>query len=117
VQHARVTAGDRGRVPPGLHAVPAGLQAHQPDAVIGHEGGEDPDGVGAATDAGQHDVGQPVAALEHLLAGLVTDHPLEVPDHGRERVRAGDGAEDVVRRLHVGHPVAEGLVDGVLERA
>jgi hypothetical protein len=32
-------------------------------------------------------------------------------------MRAGDRAEDVVRRLHVGHPVAERLVDRVLERA
>ena len=54
---------------------------------------------------------------QHLRARLVADHPLEVADHRRERVRAGDGAEDVVRRLDVGDPVAERLVDRVLERA
>ena len=41
-------------------------------------------------------VGQPALALEHLLAGLVADHPLEVAHHRRERVRPGDRAEDVV---------------------
>ena len=56
-------------------------------------------------------------ALEHLLARLVADDPLEVAHHRRERVRAGDGAEDVVRRLDVGDPVAERLVDRVLEGA
>ena len=85
--------------------------------VVGHERGEDADRVRAAADAGQDGVGQPALALEHLLARLVADDPLEVADHRRERVRPGDGAEDVVRRLDVGHPVAERLVDRVLERA
>ena len=104
-------------MPAGVDAVAAGLQADQPHALVGHERGEDADRVGAAADAGQDGVGQPALPLEHLLAGLVADHPLEVADHRRERVRPGDGAEDVVRRLDVGHPVAERLVDRVLERA
>ena len=117
VQHARAAAGDRRRVPAGVHAVAAGLEADQPHALVGDEGGEDADRVGAAADARQDGVGQPALALEQLLARLVADDPLEVADHGRERVRAGDGAEDVVRRLDVGDPVAEGLVDRVLEGA
>ncbi len=39
----------------------------------------------------------------------------EVAHHGRERVRARDGAEQVVRVLDVGDPVAQGFVDGVLQ--
>ena len=39
MQHPGVTAGDRGRVPAGVHAVPAGLQADQPDAVVACVGG------------------------------------------------------------------------------
>jgi hypothetical protein len=117
VQHAGAAAGDRRGVPAGAHAVAAGLQADEADAVVRHEGGEDADGVGAAAHAGQDGVRQPAEPLEQLPAGLVTDDPLEVADHLRERVRAGDGAEDVVRRLDVGHPVAEGLVDRVLEGA
>ena len=77
----------------------------------------DADGVGAAADAGDHRVRQPAGGLEHLLAGLQPDDPLEVPDHHRERVRAADRADAVVRVPHRRHPVAEGLVHGVLERA
>src|SRR3712207_7213588 len=35
--------------------------------------------------------------------------------HARDGVRAGHRAEQVVRAVDVGHPVAQGLVDGVLE--
>ena len=42
---------------------------------------------------------------------------LEVAHHHRERVRPGDRADDVVRVLDGAHPVAHGLVDGVLQRA
>ena len=41
----------------------------------------------------------------------------EVADHARERVRAGGGAEQVRRVVDGGDPVAERLVDGVLEGA
>ena len=64
----------------------------------------------------QHDVGQPADEVEHLLARLDADDAVEVADHLGERVRAGHGAEDVVRRRDVGDPVAQRLVDGVLER-
>ena len=39
----------------------------------------------------------------------------EVADHARERVRAGGGAEEVRRVVDAGDPVAQRLVDGVLE--
>ena len=117
MQHARRAAGDRRRVPAGVDAVAAGLEADQPDALVGHERGEDADRVRAAADAGQDGVGQPALPLQHLLARLVADHPLEVADHRRERVRSGDRAEHVVRRLDVGDPVAERLVDRVLQGA
>ena len=49
-------------------------------------------------------------------AGFLADDLLEVAHHGRERVRARDGAEEqVVRVLDVGDPVAQGFVDGVLQ--
>ena len=83
-----------------------------------HErGGTIADGVGTTADAGQHGVGQPADPFQHLGPGLVPDDPLELAHHQRERMRSGDRAEDVVRAVDVGHPVAEGLVDRVLERA
>ena len=78
---------------------------------------EDADGVGAAADAGDDRVGQAAFHLHDLLARLVADHRLEVAHHLRIGVRAGGRADQVVRVLDVGHPVAERLVHGVLERA
>ena len=42
-------------------------------------------------------VGQPADEVEHLLARLDPDDAVEVADHLGEGVRAGDGAEHVVR--------------------
>ncbi len=117
MQHAGQPAGDGRRVPAGLDAVPAGLEAVELHVGVRHEGGEDADGVGATADTGGHGIGQPAAALEDLLARLVADHPLVLAHHQRERVRSGHRPEHVVRRLDVGDPVAHRLVDGVLQRA
>ena len=63
------------------------------------------------------DVGQPADLVEALLSGLGADGRLEVPDDHRERMRAAGGAEQIERVVDVGRPVAQGVVDGVLERA
>ena len=47
----------------------------------------------------------------------ITDDGLKIPDHDRIRVRPGDGADDINRVIHVGDPVTERLVHGVLEGA
>ena len=60
-------------------------------------------------------VGQRAGQLEALLAGLVADAAAEVADHRRERVRAGGRAEAVGRVVDAGDPVADRLVDGVLQ--
>ena len=118
MQHARRAAGDRRRVPAGLDAVAAGLEAEQ-RAPSGSSRNRwkmpialDPPPTQAATASGS----APVSS-RHCCPRLVADDPLEVAHHHRERVRAGDRAEQVVRRLDVGDPVAHRLVDRVLERA
>ena len=50
-----------------------------------------------------------------LLAGLAPDHGIEVAHHHRIRMRTGHGADDVEGVGDVGHPVAQGLVERVLE--
>ena len=55
--------------------------------------------------------------LVALAAGLVPDHPLELAHHVGERVRPHHRAEAVVGVLDGGHPLAQRLVDRVLERA
>ena len=73
-----------------------------------------PIALGAATDAGAHRVREPAGVCQRLCPGLDSDARCEVPDHHRERMRAGDRTQQVVRRLDVRDPVAERLVDGVL---
>ena len=57
------------------------------------------------------------ACAEDLHARLVADHRLEVAHHGRVGVRPQRRAEQVVGVRDVGHPVADRLVDGVLQGA
>jgi hypothetical protein len=86
-------------------------------SVVVEERVEQADGVRAAADAGDQRVGQAALHFQDLLARLAADHRLEVAHHFRIGVRAGRRADQVVGRLDVGHPVAERLVHGVLERA
>ena len=100
----------------GLEPEPAGLHAHQLGSGV-DEAGEGPDRVRAPADARDHEVG--VVAAEQrsaLLTCFVTDHPLELAHHPRVRVGPDHGSDAVVRRLHRRHPVAQRLVDRVLER-
>ena len=98
-------------------ALARGLHPDQLHAVVAGEGRERADRVRAAADAGHHARRQPPAPLQDLRARLVADHALEVADERRERRRADAGADRVVRVPHVGHPVADGGRDGLLERA
>ncbi len=81
------------------------LEADEAHRFVVDEAVEDADGVGPAPDAGEHGVGKASDEVEHLLARLDPDDPVEVADHLGERVRPGHGAEDVLGRRDVGHPV------------
>lgn len=96
---------------------PHGFAADEAHVGVGDEGVEEADGVRAAADAGHGRVGQASGALQDLAAGLDADDAVEVADHRREGVGSRDGPEEVVRAVDVGDPVAERLVDGVLEGA
>ena len=54
--------------------------------------------------------------LGHLREALGADHALEVAHEHRVRVRARDAADDVVGGAHVRDPVAQRLVERVLQR-
>ena len=115
MQDAGLARRQRRRVPTVCTPSPARLAADEAHPWVGEERVEQADRVRPAPDAGDRRIRQPPGPLEDLAAGLHPDHPLEVADHGRERMRSGDRAEDVVRGLDVGDPVAERLVDRVLE--
>ena len=95
----------------------ARLDADEPRPRLVEEGAEQADRVAAAADAGDRQV-RPGAAglLLELPLRLVADHLLEVAHHARIGVRPEHRAQHVVGVAHVGHPVAQRLVDGVLER-
>jgi len=93
------------------------LDADEADGLVGVERVEEADGVGAAAHAGDGVIREPALRVQHLLPRLGADHRLEIADDHRVGVRPDDGAEQVVGRLDVRHPVADRLVDRVLEGA
>ena len=118
VQHTgQARGGQRRAVPAGLDALAGRLDPDQPDLGVIHERLEHADRVRAAAHARDHTVGQTAGPLEDLGPRLVADHPLEVPDQRRVRRRAHARADDVVGRLDVRDPVADGRRHRLLERA
>ena len=114
-----VGSAKRAACSPDLDAASAGLYADQAHAGVGQEGVENADGVAAAADAGDNRIGQlarPAGLLiQHLPARFGADDALKVAHDGRVGVRPQRRAEQIVRRAYVGHPIADGLVDGVFE--
>src|SRR5262245_35875554 len=116
VQHTLSSGDQRGAVPTGLEALPAGLDSDQLDRVI-EEGVEAADRVGAAANAGDHPLGQRALGLERLGAGLRADHALKVPHERRVRSRSDDRADHVMRVLDRGDPVPNRGADRLLQRS
>ena len=96
---------------------PPGSKPWISHALVAEERLEQPDRVGAAAHARGHGVRQHAVPVQALRPRLVADAAGEVADHARERVRSGGGAEEVRRVVDGRDPVAERLVDGVLEGA
>ena len=88
-------------------------QAYALDTDVGME---DAHGVGAATDAGNHVVRLAPGRLRHLHQAFLADDGLEVPHHHRIGMRPRNRTNDVESIGDVGHPVAHGLVQRILER-
>ena len=117
VEDAGLAVAERGGVVAGFRAAAAGFDADERDLFVLDERIEHAGRVAAAADAGDDRIRQAAELLARLLDGFAADDRLEIADDPRERMRADDGAEDVVRRLDARHPVAHRFVDGVAERA
>ncbi len=98
-----------------VEPVPARFDAVDRDLAVVEEGMEEADRVRAAADRGDERVGKPALRVHDLLAHLVADHRLEVAHHRRIGMRAGRRADDVVGGLDIRDPVAQRLVQGVLQ--
>ena len=116
VQHAGPAARERGRVQPGGEPMARRLPPVDLDLRIVQERVEQAHGIGAATDARDQRIRQASFSGHHLLARFVADDRLEVAHHHRVGMRAGHGADAVERICNVGHPIAQRLVHGILER-
>ena len=108
---------DGGAVTARLQARSGRLHADQADAGVVDELAEHADGVGAPAHAGDHLVRQSPRQGQHLGAGLAGDAAVVLVDDGGEGVGAGRRAQQVVGGGEGRRPVAQRLVDGVLEGA
>src|ERR1700728_5474385 len=115
LKRAGRAAGECRGVTAGFDAVAGRFEADQSDAGVVEERVKYADRVGSPADACGDGVGQSARLILDLHARLESDNPLEVTTHRREGMRSGGGAETVVGVVGVGNPVAERLVDGVLE--
>ncbi len=115
LESARGATGECRCMPTGLDAVAGGLVADELDRRVADERVEDADGVRATAHTRDDRIGQAPGRRLHLCTRLETHDALEVAHDHRERVRAGRGAETVVRAVCVGDPVAQRLVDRVLQ--
>ena len=117
VQHPGTPLAQRRRRAPAPEPLPRRLHPDQRDLPVAGEGVEHPHRVRAAAHARHNRRREPPLHLEDLAARLAPDHRLEVAHHAGERVRPHDRTDDAVGAGHVGHPVPERLVGGVLEGA
>src|SRR5438093_621965 len=116
VQDADRAAAEPRRMLPEIGAAPAGLYADQADRLVLQHLVEESDRIRSAADAGHGGIRQPSSALAELSERLAPDDRLKVAHHHRIRMRAQDGAEDVVRGANVGDPIANRFVDRILQR-
>ena len=96
---------------------PAASTADDPHVAVVEERVEQAHGVRAAADGRHQRVRQAAFLVQQLRLGLDADHRLEVAHHGRVGMRAGDRADHVEGVVRVADPVAQRLVQRVLERA
>ena len=92
----------------------AGFDAHHPHARVLKERMEETHRVAAPADTGDEEIRQPFLAFQDLAARFHADDAVEITDHHRKGVGTQRGTEDVMRGAHVGHPVAQRLVHGLL---
>ena len=100
-----------------LQALARRLDTEHLDVGIVEEGVEQADGVAAAADRGDQQIGQATGAGLHLRLGLGADHALEIAHQFRIGMRTGGGADNVKGVVDIGDPVAQRLVHRVLQGA
>ena len=85
--------------------------------LIIKEGIKQTHGVGSTTNCGDQRVGQTTLGRHHLLFGLFADDGLEIAHHRRVRMWACNGSDAIECVAHIGHPIAQRIVHGILKRS
>ena len=122
LQHAQAPhfgIGEASGVRAAVNTMAARLHTNQPHLLVLQKGIEDAHRVAAAANARHNRIGQPTRPLRpilYLANRLAPDDALEVAHHRRIGVRPQDAAQQIMRAAHIRHPIADRLVDGVLER-
>src|SRR3990172_8771801 len=106
----------RCRMASGFQSVAGRFDTVHSDRVIVDKRIKQTDGVRSTTDASDHGVRQSAFEFHDLPAHFTPDHRLKIAHDARIGMRAGDSAENIKRAVDVGDPIAERLVDGVLQR-
>src|SRR5882762_10214371 len=96
-----------------LAAASAGVDADHFHFHVAKKLVEEADGVRTAANTGEKMRGEALLRSEDLFAGFAADDGLKIANHRRVRMRAENGAEEVVGAADVGNPVAHGFVDGI----
>ena len=116
VQHAGAAAFQRCGMTVGVQSVTSSFDANKLDTFDRDVRIEDTHCVRTAADTSDRVIGLAATLLLHLANALLADHGLEITHHHRIRMRAGNSADDVEGVGNVGHPVAHGFVQRILER-
>ena len=117
LEYATPAACESRRVLTQLEAAAAGLHSHHADSGVAEKIVEEPDGVAPSSYAREKKIRQAAFGPQDLFARLFSNDGLKVPHDLRIRVGPKNGAQEVVCRRDVGHPVAHGFVDRILERS
>ena len=117
MQNPRPPGGKGSRVASRGHALAGGFHPHQSHAGVADEFVESANGVAAPAHAGDHRIGQPAGVGYQLRPRFPPDDGLEIPHQHRIGMGPHRAADQVMGRLHIGDPVADGFVDGVFQSA
>src|SRR5690348_8347649 len=116
VEDSGATFGKRGGVALPRKAFTGRFNPYEPDPLISPESLEDAHGIRAPAHTRDYRMRETPVPLQCLCPRLLSDDGLEVANHAGERIGAHHGADDVVGRVHVGDPIAQGFICRVLER-
>ena len=118
VQHAGAPPGQRGAMLHlVVHALAARFDADDVHVLVVEKREEEAHSVGPAADGRDDRIGQTAFGLRHLFADLLADDGLKIAHHGRIGMRASDGSDAIEGIAHIGDPVAQRVVHGVLQGA